>query len=253
VPEPPGPGLPRTAVLSPLPRIPARRGALLLALAAACALAAPAAAGAATVTLDGTALLVAAAPGETNRLTVTVAADQVTVADAGAGLGLSPACWTSAPGALSCSRAGIERLAVALGDGDDTLTVAGSLPITVDDGAGADVVTGGGGADTLGGGDGADTVNGGAGDDVLLAGAGADVLNGGSGRDRADYATRTTPVALDADGVADDGGPGEADLIAADVEDLTGGAAGDTLTGTAAANTLRGGPGADRQREKSFR
>ncbi len=61
--------------------------------------------------------------------------------------------------------------------------LAALLDLTIDAGAGDDVVQGGDGNDTLLGGDGADVVSGGAGDDGLDGGAGDDVLDGGDGDD----------------------------------------------------------------------
>ena len=47
------------------------------------------------------------------------------------------------------------------------------------------------------------------------------------------------------DGSADDGPAGARDTISSDVENLTGGDAGDSLTGDGGRNVLRGGPGSD--------
>lgn len=107
----------------------------------------------------------------------------------------------------------------------------------------------------LAGGPGNDTLQGLGGDDVLDGGTGRDSLNGGGGVDTADYASRTAALRLSLDGVANDGALGENDLIAADVENLTGGLGADLLVGNAAANvlignggndTIRGGAGNDR-------
>ena len=49
---------------------------------------------------------------------------------------------------------------------------------------------------------------------------GADVVQGGAGLDVADYAQRTTPLRLSADGVADDGEAGEGDNLGPAVEGL---------------------------------
>jgi len=92
--------------------------------------------------------------------------------------------------------AGLDRLEIASGDGNDSVTL-GALTIAtmVDAGAGNDIVNasavtatgvtllGGSGDDTLTGGDGADRLEGGAGLDSLAGGAGADTLLGGSERD----------------------------------------------------------------------
>jgi Ca2+-binding RTX toxin-like protein len=95
------------------------------------------------------------------------------------------------------------------------------------------------------GSDGPNVLTGGPGDDLLAGRGGADTLIGGDGFDVADYSDHDEPVTLTLDGAADDGAPGEHDLIAADVEGLRGGAGADTLTGDAQDNVLDGGPGAD--------
>lgn len=124
-------------------------------------------------------------------------------------------------------------------------------------GSGADSITGGEGADTLNGGDGADTLSGGAGNDTLngqggndtfldsAATNGTDVFNGGAGIDTVSYAGRTTAVSMTLDGTGNDGGTGENDNIAADVENLTGGDGADTLEGNSLNNILMGGLGTD--------
>ncbi|HEX8103438.1 MAG TPA: hypothetical protein VF533_12550, partial [Solirubrobacteraceae bacterium] len=81
-------------------------------------------------------------------------------------------------------------------------------------------------------------------------GPGADDLIGNGGRDTASYATRTTGVVLDLNGVADDGNASDAsggrrDALGADIEVLTGGTGADQLRGDATGETLDGGPGAD--------
>jgi hypothetical protein len=139
------------------------------------------------------------------------------------------------------------------GDGDDVLTGGGAADTltgdagedTLSGGGGADQLSGGAGDDTLDGGVGADTLDGGAGDDTLDGGVGADTIFGGDGFDRVTYQQRQNPVTVTLDGVADSGEAGEADIVEADVEDITGGAGGDTLTGNAAGNIIDGGPGDD--------
>ena len=86
------------------------------------------------------------------------------------------------------------------------------------------------------------------GDDVLDGRGGPDLFMGDAGRDTVDYSSRTQPVTVTLDGLANDGEQGEADNASADVENVTGGSGADTLTGhpfTAIANVLAGGPGAD--------
>ena len=76
------------------------------------------------------------------------------------------------------------------------------------------------------------------------------MLEGGGGEDAADYSERTTPVTASLDGKpgsgnAEDGPEGARDTIGTDVEDLFGGAAGDTLTGNASSNYIAGQGGDD--------
>jgi hypothetical protein len=89
---------------------------------------------------------------------------------------------------------GVAGLQVQTGKGNDTVTLAASVPlpcsITGDSGndtlAGADyadTLVGGGGDDSLVGGAGDDSLAGFAGNDTLYGGAGADHLSGGDGRD----------------------------------------------------------------------
>src|SRR5262249_5299460 len=72
------------------------------------------------------------------------------------------------------------RLLVNGGNGNDTIAASqlatGSIGLTVDAGAGNDVIFGSQGADVLLGGDGNDVVVGGRGDDVALLGTGADTF-----------------------------------------------------------------------------
>ena len=109
----------------------------------------------------------------------------------------------------------------------------------------ANVLTGDTGDDTIHGGDARDILNGDAGNDILDGGLGADTLNGGTGSDTADYSSRSIAVTATLDGVVNDGTSGENDLIAVDIENLTGGSAADNLTGDGATNTLDGGDGGD--------
>src|SRR5688500_15519688 len=139
---------------------------------AAVLLGAPAA-HAATVSVAGSTLVVVAAPGESNRLTI---ASGGAVTDAGAPLAAGTGCTVAGAG-LSC--AGISAVTADLGDGDDTLTLTTSLPLLATDGEGADRVTSASAADTF------------------VASPGADIYSGGSGSDTVDYSARTTAVVLD--------------------------------------------------------
>ena len=104
--------------------------------------------------------------------------------------------------AIFHSEAANDRLLINAGGGDDTVTAANGLAalmkLTIDGGAGNDVITGGDGADVLLGGDGNDFVDGNQGDDVAFLGAGddvfqwdpgdgSDVVEGQDGVDRLDF------------------------------------------------------------------
>ena len=139
------------------------------------------------------------------------------------------------------------------GDGNDTVN-GGSEDDLLDGGSGADVLNGGDGKDVLAGGDGDDVIGGAAGDDSLDGGGGADVLNGGfgsdsiaggAGIDTLDYGSRSIGVTVSWDGVANDGQPGEGDLVRSDLENVIGGVGNDVLGGSLSANRLTGGGGDD--------
>ncbi|WP_188111220.1 PD40 domain-containing protein [Nocardioides antri] len=99
------------------------------------------------------------------------------------------------------------------------------------------------GNDTLRGSTGVDVIHGLAGNDTILGLQGQDVVCGGAGTDTVSYAGQTAParaVIGETDPSAD-----VSDLIAADVENLTGGAGPDTLFGDDSANLIQGGRGDD--------
>ncbi len=156
------------------------------------------------------------------------------------------------------------------GTGDDTVdggadddTVGGNDgKDTLIGGTGTDTLLGGAGIDKLDGGAGDDSLDGGDGDDVLDGGTNADQLRGGAGNDTATWASRSEPLDLSVDGIADDGGASDAravgggdpaDSIGSDVETVVGGAGDDTLSVTTdAPYTLDGGPGNDTLTVASF-
>ena len=117
-----------------------------------------------------------------------------------------------------------------------------------------DVMDGEAGDDTLRGGDGRDSFFGGEGDDLLhggLNGDGPDTFIGGPGTDTVTYAFAgaVTVTIFDPANVAAsealDGEAGEGDVVQGDVENVTGGASGDTLTGNNLANRIDGSLGDD--------
>src|SRR4029453_10528534 len=113
--------------------------------------------------------------------------------------------------------------------GNDTLQVISPAalpltePVTINGGPGNDNMTGGHGKDTMRGQDGNDVRNGGAGNDKMdggsggnplnggdgsdsmTAGTGTDSFDGGSGVDTVSYASRTAPLTITLDNVANDG------------------------------------------------
>jgi hypothetical protein len=159
-----------------------------------------------------------------------------------------------------CDFFGAARIAVFAGEGADTVgTGCGDDTLDgapgddeLDSGSGNDTVNGGDGDDTVSGGAGIDALSGGAGDDAVQAGsqddvvggdAGADTLAGGDGADQrmdtVSYEDRAdgTPLRNSLNGAADDGGPGEADAIAADIENVIGSPGADTIAATPARMT----------------
>lgn len=133
--------------------------------------------------------------------------------------------------------------------GSDIETIKGGM---ADDnltgGSGADTISGGPGNDMIAGGDGADVLNGDAGNDTFdegMATNGGDTITGGAGTDTVSYASRTNAVIVTINNVAGSGESGEMDKVALDVENVTGGAGGDTITGSTSDNVLVGGGGGD--------
>jgi Ca2+-binding RTX toxin-like protein len=205
-------------------------------------------------------LLVTAAPGEDNSLTITQTASGFTVDENGAATMTSGAGCGAGPGpnTAACPGAGVSQLSITLGDADDDVTVAAPTNAVILGGTGNDRLEGGGGQDVVDGQDGVDTVLGGVGDDTLTGGPGddlldpgpggsadRDVLAGDEGTDAVSYGLRTTPVTVSKDGAANDGQANEGDNIGSDVERITGGVANDAMGGGPGADFLDGGPGDD--------
>ena len=102
------------------------------------------------------------------------------------------------PAAMAIDAGTMESLVLDLGGGDDRFSATGNLAalvqLSVDGGAGNDVILGGNGTDVLIGGDGNDTIDGNQGNDSIYLGAGddrftwnpgdgSDVIEGGAGSD----------------------------------------------------------------------
>jgi hypothetical protein len=127
-------------------------------------------------------------PGESNNLTVDVAAHAITFSDVGASLGVRPPCTRLSDSSARCPRS--PNLNVELGDGNDRVAIRYATPVPkldtyalVDGGRGNDTLQGGAASEELDGGPGADVIDGGGGSDSLSGGEGADLLDGGPGAD----------------------------------------------------------------------
>ncbi|HEX2087812.1 MAG TPA: calcium-binding protein, partial [Solirubrobacteraceae bacterium] len=218
-------------------------------LAAALALAAPATASAnavvstedagATVVVDSDAL-------EYNVITVWVAADRVVVRESisGGAITAGPGCDQDSEDEASCPAAGVQRVRVWLGDGDDDFHGGdvGSLRLEVHGEGGNDIVNDGPGDDLLDGGEGWN--------DVMRPSGGDDEVRGGGGEsDLVSYLSYSegVEVTLPAPGASStgNGAATEDDTVHGDVEEARGGSGPDSLTGNGGSNALGGGPGED--------
>jgi hypothetical protein len=132
---------------------------------------------------------------------------------------------------VSCDASAVTLVRVSGGNGFDVVHMNADLP---------SVLNGGPGFDELYGGPANDVLRGGSRPDVLDGGPGADLMIGGNGTDptvvttndpeTVSYASRTTPVHVTNDGVANDGAVGEHDNVAADISKIIGGTVGDTIS-----------------------
>ena len=198
-----------------------------------------------------------AAGGESNRLTVSRAGDEWTLADPAAPVTVRDDCRSLDAHTATCTAAsqleGTPAFSARLGDGDDTLAIAGGLGVRT----------------SLEGGDGADTLTSGDESDTFFGGPGADRIEGLPG-DTLSFADRREPVTVDlAAGTTSDGdtvrgierveggkgadrllgGPGADTLLGGGEDDVISGRGGrDTLSGELGADRLDGGAGEDRLR-----
>jgi hypothetical protein len=191
-----------------------------------------------------------AADGESNAVTISRSGAVVTVRDSGSAVTASDGCTSVSPNEAACSvNPTFAGVGVTLGDGNDSLTLPGSLvvPVTANGGAGNDQLNGGAENDTFDGGPGLDMVAGGGGADTFVSppdDRALDTYDGGAGRDLLDYSARKSPLFVDLAAGAGEGEAGENDVVRG-VEDVNGGSAADVLRGDAAGNRISGGPGAD--------
>jgi hypothetical protein len=195
-------------------------------------------------------IVLTGSPGERNRVTAVKPPEgEIVLSDSGAALEAGSGCRALSPNDVACR--GDASVHVRLGDGDDSISVAGT-PLTADGGEGADSLNGGDGVDDLTGGPGDDRLAGGAADDRLFdrdtrgrrGAPGDDAVDGGPGTDVLSYAGRVDPLAIDLGDGAPDGARGEADTIAG-VENLTGGLGDDRLGGDELRNVISGSRGDD--------
>lgn len=138
------------------------------------------------------------------------------------------------------------------GSGTDTVSYAGriadayvSLDNVADDGALTEGDNVADDVENIDGGAGNDTFVGSSSDNRFRGEAGNDSIVGLGGVDTADYSHHLVSVVATIDGNANDGGPGETDNIATDVENLIGTAQSDNLTGSASDNFIDSGDSDD--------
>jgi Ca2+-binding RTX toxin-like protein len=81
--------------------------------------------------------------------------------------------------------------------------------------------------------------------DFLDGGLGPDVLSGAGGSDTAVYTSRTSPLEVSLNSIANDGEAGELDNVLMDVENVWGGTSNDSFFGSTSANQFRGFLGDD--------
>jgi Ca2+-binding RTX toxin-like protein len=171
-------------------RIPIGLVVRLTLLCLLCLMSLPGAASATTVSVDNGTLRVSGGPGEWNAITVAPEGlpgfvPVLAVTDGGAAPIPGPGCLPSlTPDRVTCNSAGIGRIEMDLGDGDDSALVLAPLPSRLLGGEGNDELTGNVAPDTLDGGNGSDYADAGAGDDfVLMRDKRLDSVTCGGGRD----------------------------------------------------------------------
>jgi RTX calcium-binding nonapeptide repeat (4 copies) len=176
---------------------------------------------------DTIGIIVRAASGELNRMTVRQMPRGILIQDEGATL--TGRCRPSPSGGRFCRGTTFDGVAVYLDDGDDRIrSDFGGL---FEGGEGADEITGSssvGGHFQFSGGPGADRFD-------ATDGAIGTVL----------YADHTEGVTVRLNGLADDGAPGEGDIILGNVTGMVGGSGDDTLEAGPNGSALSGGGGND--------
>ncbi|MFD9112943.1 calcium-binding protein [Streptomyces bottropensis] len=198
---------------------------------------------------SGTNVVVNAAAGRTNNITVSLSGTNVVIQDTSDTLTAGTGCSLQGNGSVACPVSlNSDTVVVNAGDGNDIITKTGNVRGELKGESGNDVINGGPspGSNILNGGTGNDTLNGGVTFDLLIGGTGADRLSGGGGAsDIASYLESGSGVVVDIDNAADDGIGGEGDNVLTDVEIVYGSQFGDTLTGGTAGDILSGFGGND--------
>jgi Ca2+-binding RTX toxin-like protein len=189
---------------------------------------------------SGTNVVVNAAAGRANNITVSLSGSNVVIQDTSDTLTAGIGCSVQGNGSVACPvNLNSDTVVVNAGDGNDIITKTGNVRGVVNGGPSP-------GSNILNGGPGNDTLNGGVTFDLLIGGTGADRLSGGGGAsDIASYLESTSGVVVDIDNAADDGIGGEGDNVLTDVEIVYGSQFGDTLTGGTAGDILSGFGGND--------
>ncbi|MFD3312072.1 calcium-binding protein [Streptomyces sp. NPDC058694] len=199
---------------------------------------------------SGDNVVVNAASGRANNITVSLSGSFVVIQDTADTLTAGTGCAVQINGSVACTIDLIRAsVVVNAGDGNDIITKTGAIRGELNGGSGNDTINGGptqGNTNVLSGGPGNDTLNGGPVGDLLLGGPGADTLRGGAGFDVVSYLESTSGVVVDFDNVADDGVGGEGDNVLTDLEAIYGSDFGDTITGSALNDGMIGFGGNDR-------
>jgi Ca2+-binding RTX toxin-like protein len=207
----------------------------------------PALAYAGTATSDGLRVQYLALKGEANDVTVSFDASEYVITDVGARVDPGEGCRRVTRDTVRCDALEGHVVVVKTRDRNDVVHLDVPVQASIWGARGADHLVGGSERDLIVGGGGADLLEGGGDWDDLLGGPGPDDLRGGPGiRDRVSYSEREAAVKVTLDGLRNDGEPGENDLVANDVEDVSGGAGPDIIVGDANSNLLEGGAGNDR-------
>ena len=173
--------------------------------------------------------------GETNDVTITGSGSTYSIHDsAGLTAGLDCTQVDATTATCESSRPSFHDISVATRDGDDIVHISSDTNTHVLGGRGDDQLFGG-----------SESAEHSAGD-VLDGGPGGDTLGGAPGvRTFVLYSSRTAPVRVSTDGVANDGERGEGDNVLPSIYGVTGSPAGDHFVGSAGEDFFAGFDGND--------